>query len=57
MLLDIKVHLENAPGRKLDVTSFIVRERNKESDMEINFKDTFREFRKDDDGEEWKYEL
>ena len=29
----------------------VMREKNKETDMEIHFKDTFRAFSKDDDGE------
>ena len=58
---DIEVHdminkIENGSG-VVDFEDFLLfmREKNKETDMEIHFKDTFRAFSKDDDGEEGKY--
>ena len=60
---DIEVHdminkIENGSG-VVDFEDFLLfmREKNKETDMEIHFKDTFRAFSKDDDGEDWKYEI
>ena len=60
---DIEVHdmvnkIENGSG-VVDFEDFLLfmREKNKETDMEIHFKDTFRAFSKDDDGEKGKYEL
>ena len=45
--------IENGSG-VVDFDDFLLfmREKNKESDVEIHFKDTFRAFSKDDDGEE-----
>ena len=58
---DIEVHdminkIENGSG-VVDFEDFLLfmREKNKETDMEIHFKDTFRAFSKDDDGEDWIY--
>merc|ERR1719431_2435581 len=53
---DIEVHdminkIDNGSG-VFDFEDFllVMREKNKETDMEIHFKDTFRAFSKDDDG-------
>ena len=53
---DVEVHdminkIDNGSG-VFDFEDFllVMREKNKETDMEIHFKDTFRAFSKDDDG-------
>ena len=53
---DVEVHdminkIDNGSG-VFDFEDFLIvmREKNKETDMEIHFKDTFRAFSKDDDG-------
>ena len=53
---DIEVHdminkIDNGSGGfDFDDFLLVMREKNKETDMEIHFKDTFRAFSKDDDG-------